>query len=753
MEPDSTNKSSETGHREPYETEQYTTVQMGPARLNLEMKSPPGTRMRVTLEAQQSDGAIEKQTLILGETPQNAGSPWERLLAWRQGLTIDEILFGLAVLVYLISRLIRLADFPIYFFTDEAIQTVLAQDFIRDGLRGYEGQFLPTFFQNSRLYNLGVSVYLQVLPYLMFGKSVVVTRGVSVLVTSLAAVWVGLTLRQAFLDRFPWLGVLALSVTPAWFLHSRTAFETVLATTFYAGFLYYYLRYRTGTPQKLYLAVFMAALTFYSYNPARAVIAATAAALLALDWRYHWQQRQVVLKALILTLVAAVPLLRFEITHPGTAEQQLAQLNSYWTQPLPLAEKVQRYGQEYLRGLDPRFWYLQDNQFIQGRHVMDNYGHLPRALLPVLLLGILRALKHIRSAPYRTVLVAALAAPVGAALVEIGITRAMTMVIPAALLTALGFSAILAWVERRWSVSGRPLAVAAFVGLAGLNIWMTWDALENGSTWSTNYGMGGMQYGARQVFAEIEDILEEDPDQKIIVSPNWANGADIVARFFFDDPLPFEIASIDSYITEYRPLDDRPLLVMTPWEVDKAVECGKFATLEVTRTLFYPNEQPGFFFIHPQYVENIEEIFTVELAARRATRMGTVSLAGAPVVVRYSALDMGEIENVFDGDPNTLIRTYEANPLQLEVGFPQTRPISGLDLRIGGEPTELTISLLDEVGELLLEFQSEIAENPEPRTVSVDFEQIVETSSLKVLVRNMNNAEPAHVHLWELTLK
>jgi len=108
---------------------------------------------------------------------------------------------------------------------------------------------------------------------------------------------------------------------------------------------------------------------------------------------------------------------------------------------------------------------------------------------------------------------------------------------------------------------------------------------------------------------------------------------------------------------------------------------------------------------------------------------------------------------VFDGDPNTLIRTYEANPLQLEVGFPQTRPISGLDLRIGGEPTELTISLLDEVGELLLEFQSEIAENPEPRTVSVDFEQIVETSSLKVLVRNMNNAEPAHVHLWELTLK
>ena len=753
MEPDSKDRPSETKTTAQPEVEESKSIQVGSAQVDLHVNAPSGTRMRITFEAQEPGGRTERQTVLLGAVPHGVKSLWFRLADWVRGLTWDEVLFGLAVLIYLASRLIRLADFPIYFFTDEAVQTVLAQDFIRDGLRGYEGQFLPTFFQNSRLYNLSVSVYLQVLPYLMFGKAVWVTRGVSALVTTLAAVWVGLTLKQVFHDRFPWLGVLVLSVTPAWFLHSRTAFETVLATTFYAGFLYFYLRYRTASPQKLYPAVVMAALTFYSYNPARAVILATAVGLLVLDWRYHREHWQIVLKAFGLSLIAALPLLRFEITHPGTGMQQLTQLNSYWTQPLPLMEKVKRYGQEFLRGLDPRFWYLQDNEFINGRHVMKNYGHLPRLLFPVLVVGLGRAVKHFRSVPYRTLWVAILAAPVGAALVEVGITRIMTLVIPAALLTALGFSAIVLWIERRRSLPARSLAVVVFVGLAGLNGWMMWDALKNGPTWSTNYGMGGMQYGARQVFGEIAEMLEENPDQKILVSPTWANGTDIVARFFFDDPLPFEIISIDSYISEYRPLDDHPLLLMTPWEVDQAVASGKFAVLEVERTLFYPNGQPGFYFIYPQYVDNIEEIFETERAARRVTRVGAVALDRMDVVVRYSALDMGEIEYVFDGDPNTLIRTYEANPLQLEMDFPQPLPISGLELRIGGEPTELTVFMFDETGETLLEARSEVKENPEPRTVSLKLDKVVEASSLKVLVRNIDNAEPAHVHLWELAIQ
>ncbi|NMC78219.1 MAG: hypothetical protein GYA59_02555, partial [Chloroflexi bacterium] len=164
-------------------------------------------------------------------------------------LRLETTLFGLALAVYLATRLIALPAFPIYFFTDEAVQTVLAADLVRDGFYGYDHLFLPTYFLNSYQYNLSTSVYLQVIPYLLFGKSIWVTRGVAALATLIAAVCVGLALKNVFHSPHPWLAVLLLSITPAWFLHSRTAFETALATSFYAGFLYFYLRYRSASPR------------------------------------------------------------------------------------------------------------------------------------------------------------------------------------------------------------------------------------------------------------------------------------------------------------------------------------------------------------------------------------------------------------------------------------------------------------------------------------------------------------------------
>ena len=144
------------------------------------------------------------------------------LKAWPY--SIEKSLFGLAIIIYLATRLIGLVDFPIYFFTDEAVQTVLAADLVRDHFHNYDKVFLPTYFKNGSNYNLSLSVYLQVLPYLLFQKSVFVTRLTSVLVTLLAAYAVGLVMRDFFNARFWWAGTLILSVTPAWFLHSRTAF-------------------------------------------------------------------------------------------------------------------------------------------------------------------------------------------------------------------------------------------------------------------------------------------------------------------------------------------------------------------------------------------------------------------------------------------------------------------------------------------------------------------------------------------------
>jgi len=63
--------------------------------------------------------------------------------------------------------------------------------------------------------------------------------------------------------------------------------------------------------------------------------------------------------------------------------------------------------------------------------------------LPFVIIGLVIAIRNIKNSAYRTVLIAVLAAPTGEALVQLGITRALAMVIPLALLTAIGLSAVM----------------------------------------------------------------------------------------------------------------------------------------------------------------------------------------------------------------------------------------------------------------------------------------------------------------------
>ena len=134
----------------------------------------------------------EDSTLIL-ESPQ----PITGIIA---GLISKKLEIGLAsgaVIIYLAVRFIGLDNFPIYFFSDEAAQTVLAEKLIENDFR-IDEEILPTYFYNVDKYSLSVSVYLQVIPYLIFGKSIWVTRGTAVLITLVGVASIGLMLKQVF---------------------------------------------------------------------------------------------------------------------------------------------------------------------------------------------------------------------------------------------------------------------------------------------------------------------------------------------------------------------------------------------------------------------------------------------------------------------------------------------------------------------------------------------------------------------------
>jgi hypothetical protein len=200
----------------------------------------------------------------------------------RRRLTFDGLLFAGALAVFVATRFYGLQRFPFYFFTDEAVQTVSAADFLHHGLRNGLGELLPTYFQNGSWLNLSVGVYVQILPYLFFGFSEIATRATAVIVALTGTAAVGLMLRDVFKIRFWWAGSLLLAATPAWFLHPRTAFETVLAVSFYAWFLYFWARIRTAAVN-LYPALVFAALAFYSYSATQIVVASALVGLTLSD--------------------------------------------------------------------------------------------------------------------------------------------------------------------------------------------------------------------------------------------------------------------------------------------------------------------------------------------------------------------------------------------------------------------------------------------------------------------------------------
>ncbi|MDX1438243.1 MAG: hypothetical protein R3335_15650, partial [Anaerolineales bacterium] len=521
-----------------------------------------------------------------------------------------------------------------------------------------------------------------------------------------------------------WAGALVASIAPAWFLHSRTAFETVLAVSFYAAFLYLYLLYRCRSPRFLYVAVAMAALTFYTYSPAQIYVTLTCLALLVLDARYHWQNRRTALKAVVLGLALTLPYVRFRFNHPEAATQHLAQLNSYWLEDIPVLEKIRRFGGEYLYGLSPAYWFVSHGDDLP-RHVMKGYGHLLRPTLPFLVLGLIMSFRWVRQPQYRVLLVSFLAAPAGAAVVEVGITRMLVFIVPASLMITLGISQVLEWLER-FRLPRAALASGLFALLALANLWMLRDVLANGPTWFSDYGLHGMQFGAREVFSAIDDYLEKNPRGKIYLATSWANGADMLARFFLPDPVPIEMAGIDGFLREVRTIEDNALFILPANEYEQAIESEKFEEFRVESVIQYPNGDPGFYLAHFRYREDIDEIMAEELELRRRLIEETMVRDGDQYDVRYSVLDMGQITDVFDQDPLSVARTGGVNPFVLELIYDEPRAISGYEIIIGSADGELRTFVYQDQDQVPLEFSTMFQGTIEQPVVQVEFGQTIQ---------------------------
>lgn len=672
------------------------------------------------------------------------------------GLSYPDLLVMIGLLVlYAITRFLGLERYPIYFFCDEAIQANLARDLLNHGLRNSEGVLLPPYFYNAEKWSLSLSVYIQLISSALFGQpSIFSTRATSVVVSSLALLAVAISLRVVFQSRFWWVGPLSLTMAPAWFIHSRTAFETVMMVAFYACFLCCYLLYRTRSPSWIFPSLIFGAATFYAYANGQGVMLVSGLLLLLVDLRYHLRQGWRLLSGASGTLILlTLPLVRFRQLEPEAMENHLRVVESYWLDNLPLQQKLVTFAQTYWLGLSPGYWFWP-NPVDFERHRIPDMGHLPLVLLPFFLVGLGLCVVKLRSPTHRVILIAMLAAPFSSALATISIARVLAMVVPAALLISLGMEACYRWVARWVRYSVVAWTTSLLMSLFALLLLR--GALLAGPTWFTNYGLHGMQYGAAQVFGEvIPEIVARQPTSQILVSSTWTNNPNALVGFFLNaqQAAQVRLADVNAFLHYQQELDPQQQIFIMPfYEYDAAVASGKFVLEPPERIIRYPDGSPGFYVVRMRYVENVEAIFAAERIARAQLVETPMDLAG-PVVVAHSQLDIGTPQAIFDGDPHTLMRGFEANPLVIELRFAQPRSFSGINLTITSMDLDLRVVALPATGGQPIATSQSYRNLESDPTVHLSLPGgSQEVQSLRIEITQIGVGEIAHVHVREVQL-
>lgn len=694
--------------------------------------------------------AIEMARQLSAVVPARVDGLLKFNLAW--------FLFGLGIVIYAVTRLWRILEFPIYFFTDEAANPLFAEGLIANGFQDAQGNFFPIYFEVAgNRWGPLFSVYIHALSMSLFGKSALVTRATQAFVSFLAPIATSLILKDVFKKRYWWIGALLLAVAPAWFLHSRTGFETVMMASFFACFLLFYFLYRTRSVRYLFVALLFGALSFYTYSSGQILMVATGAVLAISDFRYHLRSWRVTLPGLLLVALLAIPVFRFRAMNPDFMEITLRTMNSYWFHDLSLAQKIETFLSTWIRGLSPQYWFMP-NDTLLVRHRMEGYGNLSTWLLPFFVIGVGWNAWRIKYPLERAILLVAFVSPMGAALVEdVGITRVLAFTIPASIIIAFGIESFLTFMGRFSRLPSLPVAIVMFGLFSVASIGMLRDALINGPLWFRDYGLYGMQYGAQQLFGRaLPAHLDAHPNDRVLVSPTWANGADNFVRFFLskDHQARVQMLNVDYFMTARRTLDSSTLFVMTPEELARAQSSGKFKSIEVEQTIKYPDGRDGFYFARLTYADNLDEILAQEKEARSMPVLEQIHLDDQFVEVLHSQFDMGQLPNIFDGDKFTLVRGLEANPLVFDFRFPQARQISGLKAIFASMDFTLAVSLYPSETSTPVVYEQTYRGLPPDPTVELFFDrgpwQVVR---VHVAILQLNAPQDVHIHVRELSFQ
>ncbi len=348
-------------------------------------------------------------------------------------------------------RLFDLGGNPPGFFRDEADKGYTSYCLLKTG-QDQSGQSWPIFVQALHVTTSSLYQYID-LPFVaVMGLTEKAIRLPAGLAGSLSVLAVFLLAQRWWNRPIAWWAALFVCLSPWSLLPSRWANQSILLTLWIPLAVYFLTKDLPKAPSRNYsiFASFFFLLALYTYAPARLFVPV----FCGLAWlcmlnreTFNQENRSHFIRSAMffwgLFIIGAIPLAYHILYESGESAARFSRISIFHGQPLQAA--FYDFAQNYFRHLSPSFLFYEGDANL--RHSTLHYGQLHWYLLPLLIVGLIRAVIN-RSVSDKILLVWFICFPIAAACTNEGIPHALRSVfaVPCVhLLAGNGIAGIIEW--------------------------------------------------------------------------------------------------------------------------------------------------------------------------------------------------------------------------------------------------------------------------------------------------------------------
>jgi len=476
-------------------------------------------------------------------------------------------------------RIYQLDNNPVGFFCDEASIGHNAYTLLHYQTDEHYKKF-PIFFEAFGEYKTPVAIYLTLPLIAVFGSNEFSIRLLSVIFGIITIIFTSLIAKELFGKKISILTAFFSSTMP-WLIHyNRTGFELNTYLGLFSLTVYLFIKSQ-GNSKIIIPAFFSAAITLYSYFPARIIIPTLLFGFLVIFHKKFLRNKILAVIGILLFLIISLPLIFSFFSESGVARFNMV---SVFSQKLPLTETLLKIFENYTVQFSPKYLFYGENTPIL-RHFSNGLSPLLGITIPFVYLGILTTFLKYKSTSSKILILWLVLYPIaGAITFDPPFTSRSIIGAPLfAIFISTGFLNPICLLKKtippKLAITVLLIAVLLNFGFFLKFYFQVYPKIS--------WGFWGWQYGAKEIveyFSTNQKFYDE-----LIMAPEF-NKPEIFFKFYAPNSCQKCLVGLPS--DSYKP-GVKQLFAVT----QEYIHNNQTLTYEVIKTIQSPSNTPAFYII------------------------------------------------------------------------------------------------------------------------------------------------------------